>query len=112
MLNISSKTKIRIFIIICLILFEVFFMYQHELIHQEIARIHGCNNYSIIPGIEHWQMVCYSYDARTYETSLQEDKLHSWNEIIGYYLQALSLILWFHYFIWMLKEDFKENEMR
>lgn len=90
-------------LIILLLLFFVTLQYGfttvHEDIHIQIAKYHNCNNYTINNNILKGDFVCYSYDNRTEEMRLQELKLHSWNEILGYYLNYFVAI--FLVYIWI-----------
>jgi hypothetical protein len=76
--------------ILCILFFNAYVVYQHESVHRQIAVYDGCNNSSI-----HYRIL-YSYemcDDVGYNESAQATSLHSFNEIIGYNLQAIMNVI-------------------
>jgi len=80
-----------IFIIIWIFIWANY-IFLHENIHRQIAYYHGCDDDKITYGIFESYFECYSYPDREEIVVLQEFNLHSWNEIIGYYIQIIILI--------------------
>ena len=67
----------------------------HELAHYQIMVMHGCTDIMTKITIQSFNIWCESYAAgTTAEILKQEAFLHSLNEIVGYHLVPLLLILW------------------
>lgn len=83
-------------VISALVLFA--YLNEHEKAHKQIYIYSGCNNVSI-----HWTWQgAYTYcDMRGYKESEQTIFLHSLNEIIGYNVQALIMIILI-FLIWQI----------
>lgn len=99
---------IFIFIIFCLALI---FLITHEQVHKQISIYHNCIDYEISINyfLVNGYFVCNEYSLYDNTTILQEKKLHSWNEIIGYpvgliYVSGIFICLLFIY-IYIFKNE-------
>ena len=70
-----------------------FIVYGHETIHSDIAKNHGCVNSTIEFHWTHAFMTCHKYSYRTMEMKLQEEKLHSINELVTYNMIVIYFLI-------------------
>jgi len=85
-----SKIIFLIFIFVTLFIGSVVF---HEVIHHDIMKYHGCKSINIGLKTTYAYTECLEYNNRSEETRLQEWKLHSINEMLGYTINLLIFIL-------------------
>jgi len=78
-------------------------IYEHEQIHQAIMNEYGCKNIKITYGIFNGETQCMD---NGYIENTDEIKLHTTNEMIGYNMNVVILILTvIGFFTIMMRKD-------
>ena len=107
MLRQEFVTLIGIIIIFLFLLFGG--SYQHESAHRQIAEYHGCTDYIYGFNLSYAFFRCYNYSERTSDWVLQEEYLHSMNEIVGYHVDLVLCFALLLAGLWFVKKDLQEE---
>lgn len=86
------------FILLIMVINSVFIIY-HEDSHMQIAKYHNCVDYER----SFASFTCTAYMPRSDEMKLQEELLHSQNEIFGYHILVLMNAILLSFFVILLK---------
>lgn len=86
------------FILLIMVINSVYIIY-HEDSHMQIAKYHGCVGYER----SFASFTCTAYIQRSDETKLQEELLHTQNEILGYHLLVVMNAILLSFFVILLK---------
>jgi len=98
-MNLHIKKSLTIFIVFIFFIIFIYYgqAYLHENAHRAIAKNHYCNEYEISYfAFPNPYFKCLNYSQQYYENStirLQEEVLHSMNEIVTYNLSVVIISL-------------------
>lgn len=82
--------------------------YQHESAHRQIAEYHGCTDYIYGFNLSYAFFRCYNYSERTSDWVLQEEFLHGMNEVVGYHVDLVLVVVLLMFAMWLVKKDLTE----
>ena len=101
----SDKSLLLSIIILILIFYG--FVYYHETIHEQISKQHGCIKGEKYITFGHAYFICVERSSLYYEPGfmLQEKKLHSINEIVGYHVKILMILVTGFYLLWRINKN-------
>lgn len=77
------------------IILNLLFAYYHEQSHEMIAMYHGCISFERT--LNSFQ--CHAYIPRENDVALQEEFLHSQNEIFGYHMLMIMNAILFSFYM-------------
>lgn len=102
----NTQLKYMLLFIFLIITFSIYII-QHENVHYQIEKHYGCIDIEYGINSINAYIQCNEYNNITIEQNNERLKLNMYNEIIGYYIPILIMLVFMIILFYMLHNDLK-----